>query len=172
MSKAALYPEIQQYLQTLDDLRAQIAGIIREMPAEGLNFRPALPAGADPTNSIGVLAVHCAGAEHFWIAEMIGRYPSTRDRDAEFKYVATSADEALARLRKTGEETHAVLRAMTVEDLDGSFMKDDHAVSARWAIQHIIYHYSLHIGHIQLTYQLWANGKATTSARWYDRLPK
>jgi hypothetical protein len=51
-------------------------------------------------------------------------------------------------------------------------MKDDHAVTARWAIHHIIYHSGLHIGHMQLTYQLWNKGKAANSPRWFDRLPK
>jgi len=167
-----LLPEIRQYIASLDDLRSQVAGIIRDLPPEGLNWRPTLPAGADPTNSLAVLAVHVAGAEHFWIAECIGRYPPTRDRDAEFRYVATSAEEPLARLRKVGEETQAVLEKLTAEELESSFMKDDHAVPVRWAIHHIIYHSGLHIGHMQLTYQLWADGKATSSPRWFDRLPK
>ena len=167
-----MLPEIRQYIASLDDLRSQVAGIIRYLPPEGLNRRPTLPAGADPTNSLAVLAVHVAGAEHFWIAECIGRYPPTRDRDAEFRYVATSAEEPLARLRNVGEETHAVLEKLTAEELESSFMKDDHAVPVRWAIHHIIYHSGLHIGHMQLTYQLWADGKATSSPRWFDRLPK
>ena len=167
-----MLPEIRQYIASLDDLRSQVAGIIRDLPPEGLNWRPTLPPGADPTNSLAALAVHVAGAEHFWIAECIGRYPPTRDRDAEFRYVATSAEEPLARLRKVGEETQAVLEKLTAEELESSFMKDDHAVPVRWAIHHIIYHSGLHIGHMQLTYQLWADGKATSSPRWFDRLPK
>ena len=167
-----MLPEIRQYIASLDDLRSQVAGIIRDLPPEGLNWRPTLPEGADPTNSLAVLAAHVAGAEHFWIAECIGRFPPTRDRDAEFRYVATSAEEPLARLRNVGEETQAVLEKLTAEELESSFMKDDHAVPVRWAIHHIIYHSGLHIGHMQLTYQLWADGKATSSPRWFDRLPK
>lgn len=167
-----MFAEIQQYLASLEDLRAQVGGIIKDVPPEGLNWRPSLPAGADPTNSLAVLAVHVAGAERFWIAECIGRYPQTRDRDAEFRYIATSAEEPLARLRRVGEETQEVLGALKPEQLDDSFMKDDHAVAVRWAIHHVIYHYSLHIGHMQLTYQLWNKGKATSSPRWFDRLPK
>lgn len=167
-----MLPEIQQYIASLDDLRAQVAGVVKDLSVEGLNWRPSLPAGADPTNSLAVLAVHVAGSEHFWIAECIGRYPATRVRDAEFTYVATNSDEALARLGKVGAETQNVLGKLTAEDLDGAFMKDDHAVPVRWAIHHVIYHSGLHIGHMQLTYQLWADGKATTSPRWFDRLPK
>lgn len=168
----SLLPEIRQYLATLDDLHNQVASIIKDLPEEGLNWRPPLPADADPTNSLAVLAVHIAGSEHFWIAEGIGGYPSTRAREQEFKYSAKTPDEALARLAKTGEETHAVLEKLTPEQLDGSFMRDDHAVSVRWAINHVIFHTGLHIGHMQLTYQLWAQGKTTESVRWFERLPK
>ncbi len=167
-----MFPEIEQHLRTLDDLRSQVGGMVRDLPAEGLNWRPSLPAGADPTNSLAVLAVHVAGAEHFWIAECVGAYPHTRVRDEEFTYVAKSSEEPLARLSKVGEETHAVLEKLTAEQLESSFMKDDMAIPVRWAIHHVIFHSSLHIGHMQLTYQLWNNGKATTSPRWFERLPK
>lgn len=156
-----MLPEVEQYLRTLDDLRNQVASLIRGLPAEALNWRPALPAGADPTNSLGVLAVHVAGAEHFWIAECIGVYPHTRVRDQEFTFVAQSAEEPLARLAKVGNETHAVLDKLTAERLGSSFMKDDVAVPVRWAIHHVMVHSALHIGHMQLTYQLWNKGIAS-----------
>jgi hypothetical protein len=167
-----MLPEIRQYLATLDDLRNQVADIIKDAPEDGLNWRPPLPPDADPTNSLAVLAVHVAGAEHFWIGEGVGALPPTRVRELEFKYVAKNPREALERLAKTGEETHAVLEKLTPDLLDGSFMRDDHAVPVRWAINHVIYHSGLHIGHMQLTYQLWAQGKTTMGVRWYERLPK
>jgi hypothetical protein len=167
-----MLPEISQYLDTLDDLRAQVGGIIKDVPADGLNWRPPLPADADGTNSLAVLAVHVAGSEHFWFAENIGQAPPTRKRDAEFSYVASSPADALERLGVVAIETHDVLSKLTAPELDSSFMKDDHAVGVRWVIHHVIYHYSLHIGHMQLTYQLWNKGKASNSPRWYHRLAR
>ena len=167
-----MLPEIEHYLLALDKLRESTGSMLNEATLEGLNWRPSLAQGADPTNSLAVLAVHVAGAEHGWIAESIGNFPHTRDRDSEFILVAASAEEPLARLAKVAEETRGVLSKLTPADLDGSFMKDDHAVRVRWAILHVIYHYSLHIGHMQLTYQLWNKGMASTSPRWFDRLPR
>jgi hypothetical protein len=167
-----MIPEVQQYLDTLEDLRAQVGGMIKDVPVEGLNWRPSLPAGADGTNSLAVLAVHVAGSEHFWIAETLGQQPATRIRDLEFKYVATSDEDALKRLSAVAEETNGILGILDEAAINGTFMKDDHAVSVRWAIQHVIYHYALHIGHMQLTYQLWNKGMASNSPRWYDRLKR
>lgn len=155
-----MLPEIKQYLADLDDLRGQVATMIKDLPAEALNWRPALPAGADPTNSLAVLAVHIAGSEHFWISECIGQQPPTRVRAEEFAYEATSPADALTRLEKSAAETQAVLSGLSAEQLEGTFLRDDHPVSVRWAIVHTIKHISLHIGHMQLTYQLWNNGKA------------
>lgn len=157
---ATVLPEIEHYLDSLDHLRAEVAALIRNVPVEGLNWRPSLPDGADPTNSLSVLAVHLAGSEHFWIAECIGKFPATRDRAAEFKYVASSAKEPLARLGKSAEETGGVLSKLPAADLEGSFTRDGHIRTVRWTILHVISHYSLHVGHMELTYQLWNNGKA------------
>lgn len=167
-----MMPEVKAYLDTLDELRSQVANMIKDLPADGLNWRPSLPDGADQTNSLIVLAVHVAGAEHGWIAETLGSFPKTRVRDAEFTYVATSPTEALDRLSKVADETRSVLVDFTAEKLDGMQEKDGRPVPVRWMIHHIIYHYSLHIGHMQLTYQLWNKGKATASPRWFDRLRK
>lgn len=164
-------PEIKAYLETLEELRRQVGNLVKDLPVDGLNWRPALPQGADPTNSLAVLAVHVAGSEHGWIAETAGAYPPTRVRDDEFTYVATSAQEPLEGLAAVAKETEAVLGKLTLEQLEGAIMKDDHAVPMRWIIHHVIYHYSLHIGHMQLTYQLWNKGMAAESPRWFHRLP-
>ncbi len=167
-----MIPEIQAYLETLEELRSQVGNMIKVVPPDGLNWRPSLPPGADGTNSLAVLAVHMAGSEHGWIAETVGVYPQTRIRDDEFKYVATTAKEALDRLAAVAKETQEVLGKLSANQLEGKIEKDGRAIPLRWIIHHVIYHYSLHIGHMQLTYQLWNKGMAAVSPRWFDRLPK
>jgi uncharacterized damage-inducible protein DinB len=164
--------EIKAYLDTLDELRSQVANMIKDLPADGLNWRTTLPVGADGTNSLLVLAFHVAGSEHGWMAETLGGYPVTRVRDAEFTYKSDSPKEALDKLAKVAEETDSVLAKLTADELDGTVEKDGRAVPIRWIIHHVIYHYSLHIGHMQLTYQMWNKGMAATSPRWFDRLTK
>lgn len=161
-----MMPEIQQVLSTLERLRGQVGGIIQSTPLEGLNWRPPLPAGADGVNSLAVLGVHTAGAEHFWIAEIISGRPKTRLREAEFSFVATSADEVLGRLAAAAAETQELLAGLDAEKLESSIAHDDHMLAVRWILHHVISHYGLHIGHMQLTYQLWSGGKASTAPPW------
>ena len=164
--------EIKAYLETLEELRSQVGNMIKDLPPDGLNWRPGLPPGADGTNSLAVLAVHVAGSEHGWIAGTVGDFPKTRIRDDEFKYVADTPKESLERLANVARETEGVLGKLTAAQLEGTIEKDGRAIPLRWIIHHVIYHYSLHIGHMQLNYQLWNKGMAATSPRWFDRLPK
>ena len=164
--------ELDNYLNRLDDLHGQVSNLIAELPAEALNWRPIEGKDNHITNSLAVLATHIAGAEHFWIAEVIGGRPATRDRDAEFVNVATSTAELLQILEKISRETKEVLSALSESDLNGICQAKNRTVSVRWCILHVVDHTSLHLGHMQITYQLWTGGKSVYSPLWTERLPK
>jgi len=164
-------PEIKHYLERIEDLRSQLTGLLRELPAEALDWRP-LEQGEDhATNSLAVLASHAAGAEHFWIAEVIGGYPMTRQRSAEFVARVESARELVELLDRNGPETRTVLSSLSLEDLDGHREVHGRTVAVRWAILHVIDHTALHLGHAQLTYQLWQGGSGSDAPRWFQRIP-
>lgn len=163
--------EVEHYLEMIEDLRGQIRDLVAGLPAEALNWRPIKGSDDHATNSLAVLAAHVAGAEHFWIAEVIGRQAPTRDRDAEFITQVASAAELVERLEKTGQETRQILPGLNLANLQETRRVRDRTVPVRWAILHVIDHSSLHLGHMQLTYQLWQGGQATRTPRWYERLP-
>ncbi len=167
-----MLPELDNYLQRIEDLHSQVCDLIADLPVEALNWRPITGSEDHATNSLAVLATHIAGAEHFWIGEVVGRRPATRNRPAEFTTQATSAQELCQLLEKTGAETRAVLAALDQADLDGTRQVDDRTVTVRWGIVHIIDHTALHLGHMQLTYQLWMAGKSKPSPTWDQRLPR
>ena len=164
-------PELTHYLHMIEDLRRQVRDVIVGLPAEALNWRPLPLSEAHETNSLAVMAAHVAGAEHFWIAEVIGRYPTTRDRPAEFVTEMDGPDGLLARLDEVGAETSEVFARLTAVDLDETRQAHERAVTTRWAILHVIDHTALHLGHMQITYQLWMGGGSKPSPRWYERLP-
>lgn len=164
--------ELENYLQRIEDLRGQIAKLIVSLPPEALNWRPTQQVEDHATNSLGVLGVHVAGAEHFWIAEVIGGQPPTRDRPGEFAFEATDSQEIVDRLEKVGAETRAVLATMSEESLSETRERDGRTVYVRWAMLHVIDHLALHLGHMQITYQLWMEGLGTEAPRWFQRLPE
>lgn len=162
--------ELDNYLNRLDDLHNQISGLIAELPSEALNWRPIEGKDDHATNSLAVLTVHLAGAEHFWMAEVIDGRPETRDRDAEFVTVATSATELIQLLEKAAGETREVFSTLSESDLNGTRQTKGRVVPVRWCILHVIDHTSLHLGHMQMTYQLWTGGKSVPSPLWFERL--
>jgi uncharacterized damage-inducible protein DinB len=164
-------PEVENYLQRIEDLRRQVDEMIAELPAEAFNWRPIPDGGEHATNSLAVLAAHVAGAERFWIGEVTGGRPASRSRDAEFATRAADASELRLLLEAAGAETRQILSALTAEELDGSREVQGRDVTVRWAIVHVIDHTALHLGHMQITYQLWAGGGSKPSPHWAQRLP-
>jgi uncharacterized damage-inducible protein DinB len=163
--------ELDNYLQCIEDLRGQVRALIADLSAEALNWRPAENVEEHATNSLAVLAAHVAGAEHFWITEVIGNRPRTRDREAEFKLEVANASELIRRFEAIEAETRQVFSALIAADLGCTREARGKTVAVRWGILHVIDHTALHLGHMQITYQLWNEGKSKPSPRWFERLP-
>ncbi len=162
--------ESASYLQMIEDLRGQVRDLIAGLPGEALNWRPLEGTEEHATNSMAVLAAHVAGAEHFWISEGVGRLPPSRDRDTEFATQAGSAAELVELLKQVGEETRRIFSSLSEADLDGTREVRGRVVPVRWCILHVIDHTALHLGHMQLTYQLWMGGRPGPSPRWFNRV--
>jgi uncharacterized damage-inducible protein DinB len=162
--------ELEGYLQMINDLRGQVCDLIADLPAEALNWRPLEGVKEHATNSLAVLATHIAGAEHFWISEVVGGWPPTRERDAEFVARAGDAGRLIERLKEVGVETEEVFSTLATADLDGTRQARGRTVPVRWCILHVIDHTALHLGHMQLTYQLWQGGRSGPSPRWFERI--
>ena len=163
--------ELTNYLERIEDLRSQVSSMLAELPVDVLNWRPIEGKDDHVTNSLAVLAAHLAGAEHFWIAEVVGGRSETRNRDAEFATVATSTAEIVQLLEKNAPETRGVFSTLSEVDLNGTRQIKGRTVPVRWCILHVIDHTSLHLGHMQITFQLWAGGRNFPSPLWIERLP-
>jgi uncharacterized damage-inducible protein DinB len=147
--------EIKTYLSVLNDLRDQVKKLLDGVPMEALDWRPIKGEGDLATNSLCVMAAHLAGSETFWMKEMIGGQPIKRDRDAEFVTKGKSVAELHSMLDSTGKKTEEVLSSLKPAQLEETRKYRDRTVTVRWSILHVIEHVALHIGHMQLTRQLW-----------------
>ena len=146
-------PEVQHYLQFFQDLHQQIEDLVADLPLEALNWRPL--AEDDHINSVAVLMTHIAGAEQFWIGEQLGGLSIERDRAAEFETVASDISALRQRLADTLEMIEQVLTTVDPARLDDTALVRDQPLTLRWGVIHMIEHTAQHLGHIQLTAQLW-----------------
>ena len=147
--------EIQVYLTRLGDLRHQVKTLLEGLPPEALDWRPIRGEGELATNSLAVMAVHLAGSLTYWTKEIIGRKPVQRDREAEFAAQGVPATELKAGLDAASRFSDEVLSSLTEAQLEEGRKFRDRTVTVRWGILHVIEHFATHIGHMQLTRQLW-----------------
>ena len=133
------------------ELHTELGQAIEGLPAEALDWVP-----GPEMNSIAVLVVHLTGAERYWIGVALNE-PAERDRDAEFRTKALSGDDLNAHV--TAEEAYSrdALKRLSLAELEALRLSPRNAKSftAGWCVVHALEHSALHLGHVQLTRQLW-----------------
>ncbi|MEM7343833.1 MAG: DUF664 domain-containing protein [Chloroflexota bacterium] len=165
--------EIDNYLQRIESSRNQMCDLLMGLSTEALNWRPTERLDDHATNSLAAMATHVAGAERFWVAEVIAqRSLPPRDRDAEFYREAVDAEPLCQLLTEAGVMTQEILSGLSLSDLETTREHQDRIVPVRWAILHVSDHMALHLGHMQITYQLWKGGEGFVAPRWFQRLPE
>ncbi|NWF55572.1 MAG: DinB family protein [Syntrophaceae bacterium] len=147
--------EVEAYLAKLGDLRNQAKTLLEGLPPEALDWRPIQGEGELATNSLAVLAVHLAGSQTYWMKEIIGRTPIHRDREAEFTAKGIGVAAMKAKLDAAGKVAEDVLSSLTESQLAEGRMFRDKPITVRGGILQVLDHFSQHIGHMQLTRQLW-----------------
>ena len=134
--------------ESLDAMREAIAGA----SVEALNRRPA----GDDTNPIAVLVVHAASSTRWWLSVALGGPIPERDRPAEFLTTVSSADELLGVFDPIAADCRALLSTDLAFDAGAirEDPRDDDRVTAAWALIHAVEHLREHVGHAELTRQL------------------
>jgi hypothetical protein len=125
-----------------------------DLPAEALDWVP-----GNEMNSLCVLVVHTTGSTRFWIGDAALGDPSGRVRDEEFQARGLTHDELKARFAAQEDYVRAKFENLTLADLKAKhtiFRNDENQeIVAEWALLHAITHLSVHLGHAQMTKQLW-----------------
>jgi hypothetical protein len=108
-------------------------------------------------NSVSVIVIHLTGAERLLIGDVIMQDPSNRNREAEFLVKGISKEDMVRRLNETEVFLMTAFEGLRLPDLEVSRLHPRHGtqVSVSWALLHALEHTATHVGHIQLTVQLW-----------------
>lgn len=142
----------QEYITLIDNLHAAMKADLVGMPAEALDWIP-----AEGMNSLAVLVTHTVAAERYWIGDVVMGELSDRDRDAEFRVRGLDAEVLIQRLDNSLTYTKSALSRLELSDLDRECIspRDGRRFTASWALLHALEHTANHVGHCQLTSQLW-----------------
>lgn len=139
----------QATLMQLEETHEDLRTIVRDLPAEALNWRP-----AEGTNSIYVLVTHLLGSQRFWLSAALGE-TIERDREAEFRVHGASADELLRLLDEADARNRELLARFRPEMLSATFTGHREPHSGAWCLVHAMEHTGQHHGHAALTRQMW-----------------
>ena len=149
---------VDRMLTMHNDYKKTISGL----SVEALDWVP----GPD-MNSLTVMIVHATAVERFMVGDMVALIPSNRVRADEF--LAKGMDEAalVARLDDTLVFVRETVSKLTLEDLvairelpklSAGASKPPttmETLTVGWALMQALMHAALHLGHAQITRQLW-----------------
>ena len=144
------------YMNNLQEFHDEIRTAIKGLPQEALDWTP------DPEiNSLNVLVTHLTGAERYWIGDVIAGDPKARDREAEFKVQGLSEQDLLRRLSDNEDYIRKALEPLALKELEQTRIspRNGRSVTVGWALCHVLKHTALHLGHMQISRQLWEQQK-------------
>lgn len=143
------------YLERLRFLNRSLIATFDDLPDEALDWVP----GAE-MNSFCVLVIHTTASARYWIGDAALGDPSNRHRDAEFRPSGLSAAQLKDRFAALEVYSEGALERFTLEDLATSRTLtnsegETFEVVVGWALLHALEHTGIHLGHAQITRQLW-----------------
>ena len=137
------------YLERQESLQHRLQQEVRDLPEEALDWSP-----GPKMNSAAVLLAHITGVLHEGIDLALGD-PSGRVREQEFQTHGVPGTEMLRRLDAVIDYARGALPRLGLEDLDQEREDEDGTVTCGWALLHALEHAYMHLGHLQLTCQMW-----------------
>ena len=144
------------YLNNLREFHDEIRTAIKGLSPTALDWTP-----GPGINSINVLVTHLTGAERYWIGDVVAGDPSVRDREAEFRVKGLSEQELIQRLSDNEAFFQKALKPLALQELEQSRIssRNGQNVTVGFAVCHVLKHTALHLGHMQITRQLWEQRK-------------
>ena len=147
-----MLPFYVSFAERFHDLHEQIQNYLNALPLEALDWKP-----GPEMNSISVIIVHLTGSERFLIGDVVMQEPSNRNRDSEFQMSGMSKPSLVKRLNDTEAYIKSAFEKLSLDDLGTERMHPRHGTMVRvdWALLHALEHTATHLGHINMTVQLW-----------------
>ncbi|MEP7290820.1 MAG: DinB family protein [Chloroflexota bacterium] len=140
------------YFDRLQDLNRDFIEAFDGLPDQALDWTP----GAE-MNSFCVLVVHTTASARYWIGDGALGEPSNRVRATEFEARGLSGTELKARFAALEDYVRGALERISFADLAvvKSARYHDTPITGGWALLHALEHTGMHLGHAQITRQLW-----------------
>ena len=117
------------------------------------------------------IGTHAISACRHWLVAVVAREPNPRDRESEFRSTAAELTQLEALSERWLSDARRILTSMATANFDapcnlaattGIVFKTSEPLTCRAALLHAVDHIGIHIGHVELTAQLWRLQAAET----------
>ncbi len=164
--------EIETYRKLFGEKYAELEELLEGLPAAALLWKPFEHSPwKGPSNELGLIVAHAVSSTVYLLRRAeyaLGRieWAAVDGDEGSDEFGPANHDPAYlrARVRRTHDYVNGLLDSLADGDLAATRMhpKRPRELSARYDVQHAVEHLSQHIGHAQITRQLWAleNGQA------------
>jgi hypothetical protein len=148
-------PVVEKIAEQFQVVHANLRDEVRDLSVEELNWKPAPEA-----NSIAVLVVHTLGSEAE-VLRVVADVPNVRDRDAEFRATVNGAADLLREIDQADSYLEAMAPRISAENLAAERPRGDRPpqTGLHWLLTNYG-HAREHLGHIELTKQLYAEAQS------------
>ena len=159
--------EVATYRRLLEVKYRELDELLADLPAEALLWKPFEESPwKGPAGSLGWLVAHGVSATVYLLRRaewMAGKraWEAVDGDEGDDEFGPANLDPAYLqdRVKRTQLLVNEILDTLTEDDLNQSRPyppRPERQLTVRYDIQHAIEHLSQHIGHAQLTRQLWA----------------
>jgi hypothetical protein len=129
------------FLNCLESLHSKIKWLIASLPHQALDwsFQPGV-------GSLCMLVSHIAGAERYWIGEVLGQVQPVRLPGSVYRVTGLDSTELCQRLDNSLSFCRKMLEEYEPGNLDDKRIspRDGQVVSVRWALLHVMEHTANH----------------------------
>jgi len=147
-----LHPYFEDYLQRHAAIHRDLEATFVGLPQQALDWRP-----GDDMNSLTAIIMHIVGVEHFLGGLITPGAPPLRNPEAEFGAHGMNEIELMDCLADSRAFIQGEIAQITIDDLEvvRIMPRREIEVTVGWAMLHVFDHTTLHLGHAQMTRQLW-----------------
>lgn len=153
--------EAREIIRLLEDQHTFAHHALEGASPEAINWKPA----STPCDSLAGLVHHIVEVQRLWLDTVIGGEPVPPGLATAHAATARSADELMRLLDESLEKSRARLESLAPEQFDEERERRGRTVTVRWAAYHTLEHTAMHVGHMQITRQVFDDQAGAAPAR-------
>ncbi len=151
-----MQPFFEDLYTRFTELHGEFVKLLEVLPPDALDWIP-----GSQMNSPGMIVVHLSANTRYFVGDVVLGQPSGFDREAAFQVKGLGKRALVSRLKDLEHYLEASFANLQLSDLDRliDHPRTGKPVPAGYFLFLALSHTATHLGHLQITVQLWQQAK-------------